>query len=79
MVAMVQELMDQLPGFGYIGWDLALTPEGWCVVEGNYAGQFTYQMMNNRGYRREFEKLIGWKLETEFWWERSDHYTLIQP
>ena len=77
LVAMVQELMDQLPEFGYIGWDLALTPEGWCVVEGNYAGQFTYQMMNSRGYRREFEKLIGWKLETEFWWERSDHYTLI--
>ncbi len=74
---MVQELMEQLPKFGYIGWDLALTPEGWCVVEGNFSGEFMYQLMNGRGYRREFEDLIGWKIETEFWWERSDRFILL--
>lgn len=75
---MVQALMEQLPKFGYIGWDLALTPEGWCVVEGNYSGEFMYQLMNCRGYRREFEELIGWKLDTDYWWERSEHLLLIQ-
>ena len=68
MVALVDELMEALPEFGYIGWDLVLTPKGWCVMEGNYWGDFTFQLINGRGYRKEFEELIGWKFEYPFWW-----------
>lgn len=69
LVHLVDEIMAALPGYGYIGWDLVLTPEGWCVMEGNYSGEFIYQMINQRGYKKEFEELIGWKYEKDFWWE----------
>lgn len=64
----VDRLMAELPAFGYIGWDLVLTPKGWCVMEGNYSAEFIFQMIDRRGYKREFEDLIGWKFEKEFWW-----------
>ncbi len=72
LLVMVQELMAELPEYGYIGWDLALTPEGWCVVEGNYSGEFMFQLMNGKGYRQEFEELIGWKYMKDFWWQYKD-------
>lgn len=69
MLTMVDELMALLPEYGYVGWDLVLTPDGWVVMEGNYAGEFMFQLINGRGYLREFEDLIGWKLDKEFWWQ----------
>lgn len=69
MLVMVDELMALLPEYGYIGWDLVLTKEGWVVMEGNYSGDFMFQLINGRGYRREFEELIGWKLDKEYWWQ----------
>lgn len=69
LIELVDELMKKLPEYGYIGWDLVLTPKGWCVMEGNYSGEFTYQMINNRGYKKEFEELIGWKYEKQYWWQ----------
>ena len=69
LIKIVNELMSLLPEYGYIGWDMALTSKGWCVVEGNYSGEFIFQMINGRGYRKEFEDLIGWKFDKEFWWQ----------
>ena len=63
--------MEELSTYGYVGWDLVLTPQGWCVMEGNYSGEFIFQMINGRGYKKEFEELIGWKYEKEFWWMES--------
>ena len=77
LLALVDQLARVVPMQPFVGWDLALTPDGWCVVEGNYSGEFMFQLMNGRGYRREFEELIGWKLETEFWWECSEHFILL--
>lgn len=71
----VEEIMRILPEYGYIGWDLVLTPNGWCVMEGNYSGEFMYQLINGRGYKKEFEELIGWKYEKEFWWENFDRFS----
>lgn len=75
LVEFVDEIMNALPGYNYVGWDLVLTPNGWCVMEGNYSGEFTFQVINGRGYKREFEELIGWKYDKEFWWEASERYT----
>ena len=69
LVSLVDELMEQMPEFGYIGWDLALTQNGWTVVEGNYSGDFVFQLIHGRGFRKEFEDLIGWKMEKQYWWE----------
>ena len=71
MVSFVNEIMNEMPKFGYIGWDLVLTPKGWCVMEGNYSGEFTFQLINGRGYKKEFEELIGWKFDKDFWWQES--------
>lgn len=69
LLQLVHEIMGALPGYGYIGWDLVLTPDGWCVMEGNYSGEFMYQLINGRGYKKDFEELIGWKYDKDFWWE----------
>ena len=65
----VAELMKQLPEYRYIGWDLVLTDAGWVVMEGNYAGEFTWQLIRQCGGRAEFEELIGWKMDADFWWQ----------
>ena len=72
LVKFVDEIMAALPKYGYVGWDLVLTPTGWCVMEGNYSGEFMFQMINNRGYKKEFEDLIGWKYNKDFWWEEIE-------
>lgn len=74
LVKFVDEIMNEMSEYGYIGWDLVLTPNGWCVMEGNYSGEFTFQLINGRGYRKEFEELIGWKYEKTFWWEESERF-----
>ena len=69
LIVFVNEIMNKLPKYKYIAWDLVLTPNGWCVMEGNYSGEFMFQLINNRGYKKEFEELIGWRYDKEFWWE----------
>ncbi len=69
MIELVDQLMAELPEYGYIGWDLVLTRDHWVVMEGNYNGDFMFQLINNKGYRREFEDLIGWRTDKEFWWQ----------
>lgn len=71
----VNHIMAELPEYGYIGWDLVLTPEGWCVMEGNYSGEFMFQLINGRGYKRDFEELIGWKYDKDFWWEDAERFS----
>ena len=66
--------MNAIPDYGYVGWDLVLTPDGWCVMEGNYSGEFTFQLINGRGYKKEFEELIDWKYEKTFWWEDEESF-----
>lgn len=77
LIQFVDELMAELPGYGYIGWDLVLTPKGWCVMEGNYSGEFIFQMINGRGYKTEFEDLIGWKYDKPFWWKDSPVFSAL--
>lgn len=71
----VSQIMSELPEYGYIGWDLVLTPDGWCVMEGNYSGEFMFQLINGRGYKKDFEELIGWKYDKDFWWENNERFS----
>lgn len=45
------------PKHKYIGFDFALTPKGWVVVEGNW-GNFPHQVCVGYGVRKVFEKLM---------------------
>ncbi len=74
LIQFVNEIMDALPEYGYVGWDLVLTPDGWCVMEGNHTGQFVFQMINGRGYKKDFEDLIGWKYDKDFWWQDNGKF-----
>lgn len=54
-VALAKELAGVLDGLHYSGWDLAYTPHGWVMIEGNPNGQFVWQMVDKIGVRAEFE------------------------
>ncbi len=52
---MVQKLSEELPSVKYVGWDLALTKKGWCIIEGNgNAGQTPYQIVGKKSNRAHF-------------------------
>ncbi len=58
--AMVLACAAQLPQLGYIGWDVAFTPNGPCLVEGNpYPGHDIYQLIphttNGQGILAQFQ------------------------
>ena len=69
LVAMVKEMALQLPTLRYIGWDMVLSKNGWCVMEANDKAEFVHQMIWQVPMKAEFEKLIGWSLPKGFWWE----------
>lgn len=49
----------RLPGVTYVGWDIALSLDGWVCVEAN-KGEFVAQQTTlGRGLRKEFEQLCG--------------------
>lgn len=53
--SLVKELAQIVPTTRYVGWDMALTPEGWVVIEANCKGQFVVQMATKKGIREQFE------------------------
>ena len=68
------EVLDKIgrhyPTIRYVGWDMVLTPKGWCIMEGNFAGECMWQMVYGRGMKKELEELIAWKPDpNKFWWE----------
>lgn len=61
-LAMVKELITVIPSVRWVGWDLALTDDGWVLIEGNERAQFVFQIPNKKGCRKEideFEKLYA--------------------
>lgn len=53
-LSFAKELAGVLPFCRYVGWDLALTEDGWIMVEGNSHGQFIgCQLPIEKGIRSE--------------------------
>ena len=53
------ELHESLPKYHqYVGFDFALTPDGWVVIEGNW-GNFPHQVCLHHGIKKEFESLMN--------------------
>lgn len=69
LVKIAKEVAMSLDGVNYVGWDFVLTPKGWCIMEANYDGDFMGQLFYEKGIKREFEELINWKPNTNYWWE----------
>jgi hypothetical protein len=47
----------RLPRLTFIGWDMALTPNGWIAVEGNKGEFFAEQIALGRGLKKEFDQM----------------------
>ena len=67
LLEMLKEAALALPSLRYIGWDVAYSASGWCIIEGNTNGEFFTQMVFGHGFKREFEKLIDWKISDRLW------------
>ena len=57
------------PTVNYVGWDIAYSDKGWCVIEANPNGEFICQLIAQKGLKSELEDVLHWKPEKEFWWE----------
>lgn len=55
---LVFELAQVLPSNRYTGWDLALTDDGWVLVEANRCGQFVWQIPMQQGFREEINGIL---------------------
>lgn len=53
----VDTMAQRLPQLTYVSWDLALTEEGWTLVEANKGELIADQRNLCRGLRRDFERL----------------------
>lgn len=59
-VELAKELAAQFPGYRYLAWDLALTDEGWVIVELNGKGGICgFQEVYNCGIRRDVEGYLS--------------------
>ena len=67
LLEMLTEAALELPSLRYIGWDVAYSKNGWCIIEGNTNGEFFTQMVYGHGFKSEFEKLIDWKISDQLW------------
>ena len=54
---MAKELAALIPDCPFIGWDLALTDNGWVMVEGNHRPLLIYQIATGKGIRKEFSEM----------------------
>lgn len=70
LIKMIKEAADKLPTLSYIGWDVTHTDNGWCIIEGNFAGECLGQLAYGKGLRYELEDLINKKAKNEFWWQK---------
>ncbi len=60
LLDMVQELAIIVPEQKYVGWDMALTDEGWVMVEGNAKPLIsTIQILNHQGIREKYKHLLN--------------------
>lgn len=55
---LVIELAYVVPENRYTGWDLALTDNGWIMVEANRRAQFGFQMSLQKGFRQEINGFL---------------------
>lgn len=57
-IAMVKEAAGQVPNCRYIGWDVAITPNGPLLIEANHnPGYHVYQVPENKGYYTKYLSL----------------------
>lgn len=59
LLTLTRDMALSLDGMTYIGWDMALTDDGWEPVEANRGEYVAQQVTLGHGLRHEFEKMCG--------------------
>lgn len=57
-ITQAKELHRHLYGMHSIGWDIAITTEGPCFVEGNDNWEISLMQISNHGLKKEFDRLF---------------------
>ena len=63
VVEMLKRAMEEIPKVAYIGWDVAITPNGPVIIEGNTTPGYRYyqipaHMTEKTGNRERYEKCL---------------------
>ena len=58
LIDTVKELAHIIPTVRYVGWDMALTDEGWIMIEGNNFSQIAPQMADGVGRKKELDAVL---------------------
>lgn len=59
-VKMIKELALIVPEVRYVGWDIALTDNGWVLIEGNDKGMFVgIQKTTQKGFRPVINRILN--------------------
>ena len=63
VISLVESIALKIPNLGYIGWDVAITPDGACIIEGNNdAGYLAYQLpmltKEHRGIKENYKMYL---------------------
>lgn len=59
LIDLCGRMARSMPGMTYIGWDMALTPDGWEPVEANRGEFIAQQITLGRGLLQEFKQVCG--------------------
>lgn len=60
---LIEQLVKVIPEQKYVGWDMALSKKGWCMVEGNSRAMLTgVQMSERRGIRNLIDYTFNLKV-----------------
>lgn len=58
LVKLAKDCHEALPDHKYVGWDFALTPKGWVLMEGNWGQFLCQQVSGQRAYKKRFIELM---------------------
>lgn len=59
-VSFVKRLASVIPTVRYVGWDIALTNDGWVMIEGNDKGMFVgIQKPRQEGFRPNLNRILS--------------------
>lgn len=57
LIAFAQKVHETIPYYPYVGWDFALTKDGWVLIEGNW-GQFCAEYIDKEGIKEQFDSMF---------------------
>jgi len=59
LVALTEKVHRSMPNHLYVGWDFALSKDGWVLIEGNWGEFIAQQSTTNHGYKKEFFEYLN--------------------